>query len=131
MATTYSYIFTDLNVRDPHVTLSTDLMLYDTKVVVQSVWRLLTTEEGEIPNFRNYGLSIKRFCQYPLTKDTLNSIYEYIKTRIEAFEGRAEIIRADADANFETGQVYYQFYLRMKSSGETVKLPTWVVQVGS
>ena len=126
-----TYIFTDLNVRDPFVTTSMELMLYDTKVVVQSVWRLLTTEVGEIPNFRSYGLSIKRFCQYPLTSETINSIYEYIKERVTAFEGRADVIRADVDVNFEEGQVYYEFYLRVKSTGEVVKLPTWTVQVAA
>lgn len=126
-----TYIFTDLNVRDSFVTLSTDIMIYDTKVVVQGVWRMLTTEEGEIPNYRNYGLSIKRFCQYPLTEETINTIYEYVKSRIEGFETRVDIARADVDANFDTGQLFYTFYLRMKTTGEYIKLPTWVVQVAA
>ena len=126
-----SYIFTDLNVRDEFVTKSTDVMLYDTKVVVQSVWRLITTEVGEIPNFRNYGLSVKRFSQYPLTEETINTIYEYVKERVKAFEGRAEIIRTDVDANIENGTLYYTFYLRVLNTGEVAKLPTWVIQVGS
>ena len=126
-----SYIFTDLNVRDEFVTKSTDIMLYDTKVVVQSVWRLITTEVGEIPNFRNYGLSVKRFSQYPLTEETINTIYEYVKERVKAFEGRAEIIRTDVDANIENGTLYYTFYLRVLNTGEVAKLHTWVIQVGS
>lgn len=126
-----TYIFTDLNVRDPFVTTSTDVMLYDTKVVVQGVWRMLTTEEGEIPNYRNYGLSIKRFCQYPLTQSTIDTIYNYVKNRVEGFETRVEIVRADVDADFNTGQLFYTFYLRMKSSNEFIKLPTWVVQVAA
>ena len=83
------YIFKDLNVRDPYVTDSTDVMIYDSKVIVQSIWRLMNTEEGEIPNFRNYGLNIKQFMQYPLTEETVSSIYNYVKSRIEAFEDRA------------------------------------------
>lgn len=125
------YVYSDLNVRDPYVTNSTDVMLYDTKVIVQSVWRLLTTEEGEIPNFRQYGLSIKRFSQYPLNDQTINGIYEYVKGRLEAFETRAEIIKADVDVDFTTGRVYMEFYLKMRASGEVVKLPTWVVQVST
>ena len=125
------YIFSDLNVRDSFVSPSTDVLLYDTKVVVQSVWRLMNTEEGEIPNFRNYGLSIKKFCQYPLTSDTINGIYEYVKSRVESFEGRAEIIRSDVDVDFDNGKVFMEFYLRVRSSGDVVKLPTWVVQVST
>lgn len=126
-----AYIFSDLNVRDSVITDSTDVMIYDVKVVVQSVWRLLTTEEGEIPNFRNYGLNIKQFLHYPLTSDTVNTIYEYVKERVEVFETRAEIIRVNVDVNFEEGQIGMVFFLRVKSSGDVVSLPTWVVQVAT
>ncbi len=125
------YIFTDLNVRDKFVTTSEDLMLKDTKVVVQSVWRLLTTEVGEIPNFRSYGLSIKRFLQYPLSSTTAEGIYEYVKNTVSAFENRAEIIKADVSADFDRGQLFMVFYLKVKSTGEVVVLPTWTVQVAA
>ncbi len=125
------YVFSDLNVRDPFVSSSTDVMLYDTKVVVQGVWRMLNTEEGEIPNFRQYGLSVRRFCQYPLNSETVEGIYNYVKERIEAFETRVEILKADVDVDFEQGTISMNFYLRMKASGEVVKLPTWVVQVST
>ena len=69
--TVVSYIFSDLNVRDEFVTDSKAVMIYDSTDIIQSVWRLLTTEEGEIPNFRNYGLDVKRYCQYPLQKKLL------------------------------------------------------------
>lgn len=126
-----TYIFTDLNVRDEAVTTSKDIMIYDAKVVVQSIWRLINTEVGEIPNFRSYGLNIKRFLQYPLNKETVETIYNYVKDRVSAFESRADIVRADVDINFEEGIIFMDFYLRMKNSGDTLKLPTWVVQVGS
>ena len=125
-----TYIFTDLNVRDPNVTTSTGTMLYDTEVVVQSIWRLLTTEEGEVPNFRSYGLNVKRFCQYPLTEETASSIYEYIKDKITFYEGRADIIQANADADLLKGTISYSLIVQVKSTGETVKLPTWSIQVG-
>ena len=125
------YVFSDLNVRDPYVSQSTDVMLYDTKAIVQGVWRLLTTEEGEIPNFRQYGLSVKRFCQYPLNSETIDGIYNYVKERLEVFETRAEIIRADVDVNFEQGIVSFEFYLKMRASSEVVKLPIWNVQVST
>ena len=125
------YVFSDINARDPNVSPSTDVLLYDTKVIIQGVWRLLTTEEGEIPNFRQYGLSIKRFCQYPLTSETIDALYNYVKERIEASETRVEVIRADVDVDFEQGVIYMVFYLRMRASGEVVKLPMFSVQVST
>ena len=126
-----TYIFTDLNVRDEFVTTSKDIMIFDTKVVVQSIWRLINTEIGEIPNFRSYGLNIKQFLQYPLNKETVETIYNYVKNRVTAFEGRADIIRTEVDVDFNLGTISMEFYLRVKSTGETVKLPTWIIQVGS
>lgn len=126
-----TYIFADLNVRDDFVTDSKEVLLYDTKVIVQSLWRLLTTEVGEIPNFRNYGLNIKQFMQYPLTDDTVKMIYNYVKERVEAFETRAEIVKTNVDVNFESGLLYMVFIIRVKATGELVSLPTWTVQVST
>lgn len=125
------YIFQDLNVRDEFVTDSKDLLIYDEKVVVQSVWRLLTTEEGEIPNFRVYGLSVKRFMQYPLTKDTVNMIYNYVKNRITAFEDRANVVKADVNVEIEKQILSMAFYLQIKSTGNIIKLPVWNVKIGN
>ena len=125
------YIFKDLNVRDEFVTESTDVMIYDAKVIVQSIWRLMNTEEGEIPNFRNYVLNIKQFMQYPLTEETVDGIYNYVRSRIEAFEDRADIIKADVDVSFEYGYIYMIFYLRIKATGDIIKMPTFTVQVAT
>jgi phage baseplate assembly protein W len=125
------HILQDINVQDKFVTTSTDFMLYDTKVVVQSIWRLITTEEGEIPNFRAYGLSIKRFSQYPYTKETIDTIYNYVKDRVTAFEERGEIIRADVDSDIENGLLFYTFYVQVRTTGDVVKLPTWTVTIGA
>lgn len=125
------YILQDINVRDDFVSNSTDFLLYDSKVVIQSIWRLITTEEGEIPNFRAYGLNVKRFSQYPMNKETINQIYKYVKDRVAAFEERGEIIKADVDANLDEQVIYMNFYVRVKSTEEVMKLPTWTVSVGS
>ena len=124
-----SYIYLDPNVRDILVSPSTDMMLKDSKVIVQSVWRLMNTEEGEIPNFRNYGLDVKQFGQYPLTDGTIGTIYDYVKGRIEAFEVRTEVIRADVDVDFAEGSVSMAFYIRIIETAEVVKLPIWTVKV--
>lgn len=131
MASTSSYIFYDLNVRDPFVTDSTALMLEDTKVVVQSVWRLLTTEEGEIPYFRSYGLNVKKFLNYPLTKDTADMIYEYVENQLSLYEQRATIINAFMDVDYINGYIIMVFTMRVNSTGETFELPTWRVKVSS
>ena len=125
------FILQDLNVRDPFVSDSTDFLLYDTKVVVQSIWRLITTEEGEIPNYRVYGLSIKKFCQYPMSQETIQLIYNYVKDRVKAFEERGTVIRADVDADFNKQEVYYNFYVQVNTTSDIVKLPTWTVKLGS
>ena len=125
------HVWQDINVRDEFVSPSTDFLIYDTKVVVQSIWRLITTEEGEIPNFRAYGLSIKKYSQYPLTSGTINEIYNYVKDRVSAFESRGEIIKADVNANIEQQVVFMNFYVRVKKTGDVVKLPTWTIPIGS
>ena len=128
---TKSYIFADLNVRDESVSDSTEVLIYDAKDVVQSLWRLLTTQEGEIPNFRDYGIDVKQFLQYPLTDKTIQSIYNYVKGKVATYENRATIIRANVDANFETGAIYMDFFAQLKSTGDIVAIPTWEVQVST
>ena len=125
------YILQDLNVRDEFVTTSTDFLIYDEKVIVQSVWRLITTQEGEIPNFRVYGLDVKRFMHFPLTKQTVETIYNYVKNRVSAFEERASIVKADVDVDFENGVISMGFYLQINVTGNVVKLPIWNISVGS
>lgn len=125
------YILQDVNVRDNFVTTSTDFLIYDEKVIVQSVWRLITTQEGEIPNFRVYGLDVKRFMHFPLTKQTVETIYNYVKSRVSAFEERASIVKADVDVDFNNGVISMAFYLQVNVTGTVVKLPIWNVSVGS
>lgn len=126
-----SSIFLDINVRDPFVSDSKEFLLEDTKVVVQSIWRLLTTEEGEIPYFRDYGLSLKKYMQYPLSKATADEIYQYVKGKIETYEQRATIINTFLDVDFNNGYVLMRFTIRVNSTGETYTLPTWRVYVGN
>lgn len=129
--TVVSYIFSDLNVRDEFVTDSKAVMIYDSTDIVQSVWRLLTTEEGEIPNFRNYGLDVKRYCQYPLTEETIEEIYRYVKGKIDTYEARVNVVKAKVDVDFDSGLIFYNFILEIKATGETITIPTWNVQVAT
>ena len=129
--TVVSYIFSDLNVRDEFVTDSKAVMIYDSTDIIQSVWRLLTTEEGEIPNFRNYGLDVKRYCQYPLTEETIEEIYRYVKGKIATYEARVNVVKAKVDVDFDSGLIFYNFTLEIKATGETITIPTWNVQVAT
>ena len=129
--TVVSYIFSDLNVRDEFVTDSKAVMIYDSTDIIQSVWRLLTTEEGEIPNFRNYGLDVKRYCQYPLTEETIEEIYRYVKGKINTYEARVNVVKAKVDVDFDSGLIFYNFILEIKATGETITIPTWNVQVAT
>lgn len=129
--TVVSYIFSDLNVRDEFVTDSKAVMIYDSTDIIQSIWRLLTTEEGEIPNFRNYGLDVKRYCQYPLTEETIEEIYRYVKGKIDTYEARVNVVKAKVDVDFENGLIFYNFVLEIKATGETITIPTWNVQVAT
>lgn len=129
--TVKTFIFSDLNVRDEFVSDSTSVLIYDTEDIIQSVWRLLNTEEGEIPNYRNYGINVKQFLQYPLAYETIKDIYEYVKGKIEIYETRVSVYRADADVDFDNGLILFDFYLLLKNSGEVIKIPTWEVQVST
>lgn len=126
-----SYILLDINARDPFVSTSEAMMLEDTKVVVQSVWRLMTTEEGEIPNFREYGLNVKQFSQAPLTRETANNIYLYIKGKITKFEQRATIVHVDLGASFAEETISITLYIRVNSTGEVVQIPTWTIKLNA
>lgn len=126
-----SYILLDINARDPFVSTSEAMMLEDTKVVVQSVWRLMTTEEGEIPNFREYGLNVKQFSQAPLTRETANNIYLYIKGKITKFEQRATIVHVDLGASFAEGTISITLYIQVNSTGEVVQIPTWTIKLNA
>ena len=126
-----AHILLDLNVRDPLVSSSTALMLEDTKVVVQSIWRLMTTEEGEIPNFRDYGLDVKQFMHAPLTKSTAAGIASYIEQKIKTFEQRAEVVRNILSADFDNGLLSITMYIKVINTGEIVSLPTWTIKLNA
>ena len=65
-----------------------------------------------------------------MNKDTINEIYKYVKVRIETFEPRGEIISSELSADIKGGTIGMRFIIRVKSTGDVVKLPTWSVQLG-
>ena len=63
--------------------------------------------------------------------EQFSAVYNYVKDRVTAFEDRGEIVKADVNASFEQQTVSYDFYVRVKKTNIVVKLPTWVVSVGT
>ena len=124
-------IYLDLNARVPAVTTSLDVMIEDTKVIVQSVLRLITTEEGEIPNYRSYGLNLKQFSQYPLTKQTASMIAKYTEDKVRAYEQRVDILNTLMEADYINSAINMKMVLRIKSTGEIVQLPAIAVNVAA
>lgn len=122
-------IYSDLNVRIEDISPN-GVTVKDTKAVVQSLWRLLNTQEGEIPNFRAYGLNVKQWLQKPLSEAMANDIFEHVQKKIQQFEPRGEIINVVADAKRDSGEITMRFTMRVIATGDTFQLPLWSVQTG-
>ena len=101
------------------------------KVIIQSILRLLTTQEGEIPNYRSYGLNLKQFSQYPLTKETASYISKYIENKVITYEQRVTVQKFILEPDFEKNAINIQMVVRIKSTGELVQIPMFSVGVAS
>ena len=91
-----------------------------------TVWRFINTDVGINPN---YGIDKQRFSQASFTQETIEEIYQYVKYRVNNYEEGAEIIKADVNADLKAGKIFYNFYIKEKSSGEIIKLPVWTIRV--
>lgn len=115
-------VFSDINTRI--IRPKEDKFLTtDAEAVFQSIWRLVTTHEGEIPYFRAYGCNLKRFEQLPLTESTADRIVDYLISKVERWETRGKIISADAKADYNNNSLYLQLYVQCNATGETGVLP--------
>ena len=115
-------VFSDINTRI--IRPKEDKFLTtDAEAVFQSIWRLVTTHEGEIPYFRAYGCNLKRFEQLPLTESTADRIVDYFISKVERWETRGKIISADAKADYNNNSLYLQLYVQCNATGETGVLP--------
>lgn len=115
-------VFSDINTRATS-NLGTAFLTSDAKAVFQSIWRLVTTSEGEIPYFRSYGCNLKRFLQYPLTERTADTIFEYVQNKVSEYETRGKIISAEAQADVSNNILRMRFYVQVNATGETGVLP--------
>lgn len=115
-------VFSDINTRI--VRPNEDKFLTtDAEAVFQSLWRLFTTHEGEIPYFRAYGCNLKRFEQLPLTESTADMIFEYLTNKVETWETRGTLESANAKADYNNNTLYMQLTVKCNATGETGVLP--------
>lgn len=115
-------VFSDINTRV--IRPSVDKFLTtDAEAIFQSLWRLFTTMEGEIPYFRAYGCNLKKFEQLPLTEATADRIFDYLVEKVEKWETRGKLISANAKADYNNNTLYLQIVVQCKATGETGVLP--------
>lgn len=124
------YINSDLNVRLQEVNSQDTTVIVDKEAVMQSIYRLWGTEEGEIPYYRGYGMNLKQFLQKPLGPMLAGDIKEYVDGKIEAYEQRVEVYKVNAASDYVNQSVILQYYVRIKTTGEIVGLEPLVVPIG-
>lgn len=124
------YINSDLNVRLQEVNSQDTTVIVDKEAVMQSIYRLWGTEEGEIPYYRGYGMNLKQFLQKPLGPMLASDIKEYVDGKIEAYEQRVEVYKVNAASDYVNQSVILQYYVRIKTTGEIVGLEPLVVPIG-
>lgn len=124
------YINSDLNVRLQEVNSQDTTVIVDKEAVMQSIYRLWGTEEGEIPYYRGYGMNLKQFLQKPLGPMLARDIKEYVDGKIEAYEQRVEVYKVNAASDYVNQSVILQYYVRIKTTGEIVGLEPLVVPIG-
>ena len=124
------YINSDLNVRLQAVNPQDTTVIVDKEAVMQSIYRLWGTEEGEIPYYRGYGMNLKQFLQKPLGPMLASDIKEYVDGKIEAYEQRVEVYKVNAASDYVNQSVILQYYVRIKTTGEIVGLEPLVVPIG-
>ena len=124
------YINSDLNGRLQAVNPQDTTVIVDKEAVMQSIYRLWGTEEGEIPYYRGYGMNLKQFLQKPLGPMLASDIKEYVDGKIEAYEQRVEVYKVNAASDYVNQSVILQYYVRIKTTGEIVGLEPLVVPIG-
>lgn len=124
------YVNSDLNVRLAQVNNNDVTVIVDKQAILQSIYRLFKTEEGEIPNFRTYGLNLKQYLQKPLSKFLAQDMANHVTSKINTFVPRVDVYRVNAIANFENSNIILQYYVKIKSTGEIVGLEPLIIPIG-
>lgn len=124
------YVYSDLNARLPYVAPQDYTIVTDREAILQSIWRLLKTEEGEIPNYRGYGLNLKQFVQRPMGKGLAMEVDSYVSGKIEKYEPRVEVYKSNVASDYNTSSIILQYYLKIKSTEEIIALEPIAVPIG-
>lgn len=121
-------VYSDINTRiiNPE---EDKFLTNDAQAVFQSIWRLITTHEGEIPYFRAYGCNLKRFLQLPLSEATADRIFDYLVDKVTKWETRGTLVSANAKADYDNNALYMQLTVRCNATGETGVLPDLKVEL--
>ena len=130
ITTAKDYINSDLNVRLPHVSPQDSAVIVDKEAILQSIYRLFETEEGEIPFYRKYGLNLEQFLQKPLTERLVKDVDRHVRGKLESFEQRVSIAKANCYANYADNSVILIYWVRLKTTNEIVNLAPLRVPIG-
>jgi len=130
ITTAKDYINSDLNVRLPHVSPQDSAVIVDKEAILQSIYRLFETEEGEIPFYRKYGLNLKQFIQQPLNESLTRDVDDYVRGKLELFEPRVEVVKSYGVTDYNHSAIMLQYWVRLKTTGEIVNLAPLRVPVG-
>lgn len=126
-------VLSDLSLHLTQVNNSDTVVCTDTQVLKQSLIRLTQTQQGEIYNYRAYGMDIKKWFQYPLTESTAREIESYVIGQISTFQSDVTYIDSASEIIIDYNNNYIKFNLvyQLNLTGEIISLPTISVPVSS
>jgi phage baseplate assembly protein W len=127
-----SSIYSDLSARLEKVHEGDSTVITDGAAIEQSIIRLTTTQEGSFPNYRGYGLDIKKYLHYPMTNETALEIFEDIRDKVAEYETRGEVLGASSTVTLDhnTSSVTIDLAIEVKRTGEILYIPTIGIPVG-
>lgn len=133
MSKALNVVYSDLNTRLSSVDSDDNTVITDSNAIKQSLIRLFKTEEGEIPNYRVYGLSLKKFLHYPLSDETAQDIYDEIEGKVRIFETRATIIDTLSTMTlaYDESSIKADIVAQVNNTGELITLPTLNIVVNA
>lgn len=120
-----NYIYTDINIRLADISSNDVFTITDTKAVHQSLEKLINTSIGEIPNFRAFGVNLKRFLQYPLNNSTGQAIYSHVSGQVKKFIKTVTVLdeMSNMILDVDNGVIKIQIAVKCNDTGEIIVLP--------
>ena len=116
--------YPDINAHISEVNSTDTVIVYNKQSILQSLYRLINTREGDIMYYRAYGLNLRQFMHYPLTEFTGNLIFQYIVSKINRFENRVNILDAQSiiEINTDNDQISFEIFLQIKGTDEVFNI---------